>query len=92
MVARRLHSWHRPMHGAGCLRSAAPSRPPRHVLVVSWTAQGLVPALAVGSVVVLIFLVAVIRAAAVTRSEHRGGLCFLAHLGINVGKVRAPAP
>lgn len=32
-------------------------------------------------------LVAVIRAAAVTRSEHSGGLCFLAHLGINVGKV-----
>eukprot|EP00198_Chlamydomonas_reinhardtii_P014446 XP_001703783.1 predicted protein [Chlamydomonas reinhardtii] len=63
-------------------------------VLAQWERQrkGLVPALAVGSVVVLIFLVAVIRAAAVTRSEHRGGLCFLAHLGINVGKVRAPAP
>ncbi|PNH02873.1 hypothetical protein TSOC_011114, partial [Tetrabaena socialis] len=48
--------------------------------------KGLVPALVVGSVVALFLLVAVFRAAAVTRSEHRGGLCFLAHLGINVGK------
>ncbi|GFR48484.1 hypothetical protein Agub_g10380, partial [Astrephomene gubernaculifera] len=48
--------------------------------------KGLVPVLLLGSLAVLFVLVAVIRAAAVTRSEHRGGLCFLAHLGINVGE------
>ncbi len=49
------------------------------------------PALVVGGLLLLILTLAVVRAAAVTRSEHRGGLCFLAHLGINVGKVRAAA-
>ncbi|GLC39214.1 hypothetical protein PLESTM_000864600 [Pleodorina starrii] len=53
--------------------------------------KGLVPALALGGVFVLFLLVAVIRAAAVTRSEHSGGLCFLAHLGINVGPGCAAA-
>ncbi|GLI64941.1 hypothetical protein VaNZ11_008342, partial [Volvox africanus] len=52
--------------------------------------RGLVPTLALCGVVLLLVLAAVIRAAAVTRSEHRGGLCFLAHLGINVGPGCGP--
>lgn len=48
--------------------------------------RGLVPALVLAAVLVVFVLIAVVRAAAVTRSEHRGGLCFLAHLGITVGK------
>ncbi|GIL76189.1 hypothetical protein Vretimale_5796 [Volvox reticuliferus] len=52
--------------------------------------RGLVPTLALCGVVLLFVLAAVIRAAAVTRSEQRGGLCFLAHLGINVGPGCGP--
>ncbi|GIL44865.1 hypothetical protein Vafri_2324 [Volvox africanus] len=52
--------------------------------------RGLVPTLALCGMVVLLVLAAVIRAAAVTRSEHSGGLCFLAHLGINVGPGCGP--
>lgn len=51
--------------------------------------KGLMPAAIIGGLLTLILTIAIIRAAAATRSEHRGGLCFLAKLGIWVGKVGA---
>ncbi|EFJ49276.1 hypothetical protein VOLCADRAFT_117305 [Volvox carteri f. nagariensis] len=52
--------------------------------------KGLAPMLVLGGVVLLFLLVAVVRAAVATRAEHSGGLCFLAHLGINVGPGCGP--
>ncbi len=48
--------------------------------------KGLVPFIIVGSLVVVILIVAIIRAAASAHSQHSGGLCFLAKLGIRIGK------
>jgi hypothetical protein len=47
--------------------------------------KGLVPVLIVGSLVVLILFVAIVRAALNARSQHRGSLCFLSNLGIRIG-------
>lgn len=43
------------------------------------------PFLIIGAVVSLVLVVAVVRAAASTRSQHSGPLCFLAKLGISIG-------
>ncbi|KAF8063006.1 hypothetical protein HT031_003845 [Scenedesmus sp. PABB004] len=52
--------------------------------------RGLAPLLAVGCLVALVLLVAVVRAAASARGEHRG-LCFLSNLGIQIGDGCGPA-
>jgi hypothetical protein len=46
---------------------------------------GLAPMVILGSLVALVLLIAIIRAAASARGEHKG-LCFLAKLGINIGE------
>jgi hypothetical protein len=45
---------------------------------------GLAPAVVLGALVALVLLIAVARAAASSRGEHRG-LCFLSKLGVNIG-------
>eukprot|EP00798_Chlamydomonas_sp_ICE-L_P015539 gene15539-21631_t len=48
--------------------------------------KGMLPFIIVSSLVVLVLMIAIIRAAASARSQHGGGTCFLAKLGIRVGK------
>lgn len=48
--------------------------------------KGLVPLLVIGSVVLLILFIAVVRAAASARGEQKGALCFLSKLGIQIGE------
>eukprot|EP00879_Flechtneria_rotunda_P002655 GHRR01002859.1.p1 GENE.GHRR01002859.1~~GHRR01002859.1.p1 ORF type:complete len:477 (+),score=206.58 GHRR01002859.1:283-1713(+) len=48
--------------------------------------KGLVPALVLGSLVLLVVFIAVVRAAASTQDEHKGALCFFAKLGIQIGE------
>ncbi len=47
--------------------------------------SGLAPAVILGALVALVLLVAVARAAASARGEHRA-LCFLSKMGINIGE------
>lgn len=54
--------------------------------------RGLVPVLVIGSLVMLILLTAVIRAAASTRGEHKGALCFLSKLGVQIGQGCGDGP
>lgn len=55
------------------------------LLVACRQRKGLVPGLVVASVVLLILLIAVIRAGAAANAEQKGALCFLAKLGIQIG-------
>ena len=48
--------------------------------------KGLVPVLVLGSLLLLIVLAAVFRAALSARNQHRGPLCFLSNLGITFGQ------
>eukprot|EP00878_Enallax_costatus_P020783 GHUV01021977.1.p1 GENE.GHUV01021977.1~~GHUV01021977.1.p1 ORF type:complete len:333 (+),score=122.21 GHUV01021977.1:703-1701(+) len=47
--------------------------------------RGLVPILVIGSLMLLILLIAVLRAAASARGEHAGAVCFLSKLGVQIG-------
>mmetsp|Transcript_25533 Transcript_25533/g.55588 ORF Transcript_25533/g.55588 Transcript_25533/m.55588 type:complete len:492 (-) Transcript_25533:568-2043(-) len=48
--------------------------------------KGLVPCIIVGSLLLLILTITIVRAAASARHQHRGPLCFLSNLGIRIGK------
>lgn len=48
--------------------------------------KGLVPLLVLGSLVLLVLFIAVVRAAASARGEQKGALCFLSKLGIQIGE------
>jgi hypothetical protein len=45
-----------------------------------------VPLLVIGSLVLLVLFIAVVRAAASARGEQKGALCFLSKLGIQIGE------
>jgi hypothetical protein len=45
-----------------------------------------VPLLVLGSLVLLVLFIAVVRAAASARGEQKGALCFLSKLGIQIGE------
>lgn len=55
------------------------------MLLICRQRRGLVPVLVIGSLVLLILLIAVLRAAASARGEHKGAVCFLSKLGVQIG-------
>ena len=74
---------HHPLTPAGCSLEAYL---PQLMTRLEHQRKGLVPFIIVAALVVLILVVAIIRAAASAHSQHSGGICFLAKLGIRIGK------